>query len=170
MPLCVVLASAACVVVTACKKQVIYRVYPPATSPAALATLLEVVGVRDSPSKEYDLEIRDRDGRTWYRTRDPIVNWLDLDTRKIRVEKAADEEGFVVVLVASEQGGDRMVTWTMSHMGERLAICVDGTIHQSATINAAIRTNFCFSGFDTEHEATRMADYFRNPASGKPPG
>lgn len=121
---------------------------------------------------ESDLVVREQHGELWVLLSDEPSKSITLG-QNARVLEAAvrlDEiQQVVVAFKLDESGGKRMRSLTGEHLGDKLALLVDGRVVVAATIQAVLGSDVQLTGRLTEPQADRIARHFRETHSGRSP-
>lgn len=121
---------------------------------------------------EADLVVREQHGELWVLLNNEPTKSITLG-QNARVLEAAvrlDEiQQVVVAFKLDESGGKRMRSLTGEHLGDKLALLVDGRVVVAATIQAVLGSDVQLTGRLTEPQADRIARHFRETHSGRSP-
>ena len=100
------------------------------------------------------VEMTDPEGRQFYVGADPVVTERDIVSA--RVER--DQRGrYTVVIKLSDDGAKRLHAFTSDHLGEYLAIVVDGELTSAPKIHSAVSHTAVITGDFTAERAEEIA-------------
>ncbi|MEQ1842677.1 MAG: protein translocase subunit SecD, partial [Verrucomicrobiales bacterium] len=74
-----------------------------------------------------------------------------------------NQSGYYISVTLFPAGGDKMFKLTGAHVGERLAIVVDGKVVSAPRINEQFGADFQITGSFKRDEAERLATFLKNP-------
>lgn len=133
-----------------------WRVWPgPAVNVSAAAVRFEVRLAETTPSANRHEAVVAASGRRIYLDEQAVVTNADISSTDVVPGDSASE--FSVEVTFTSEGADKMRRVTADHIGEPLAILIDGRVALAPVIRSAIDTSAMITGHYTQTEAERIA-------------
>ena len=111
---------------------------------------LALYSLSDKPDRTHTVKVLDREGRVWYRERQPIIDLRHVEWDKPMVSPVPDG-GARIVLLVERSYQQRLVRWSEAHMGQWAGFVLDGRVVQAARIEWPLKEVLqvcCFKSLD----------------------
>jgi len=132
---------------------IIPRVWEPPVQ-AQASVRFEIRLAEDSPAPGLQ-PVTTGTGSTIYLHRDAVIGNIDIATARVATRSPA---GFSVDVTFTPQGAERISRATRNHVGQSVAIVVDGHVVAVARLRSAIRSSAEINGDFTRADAERIAN------------
>ena len=115
---------------------------PPADQVIINPDYLLLYRIADSADDTHRTPITDREGKTWYRSREPVIDlsWCRTDT--VRINRSTENEGCWVTLRLRPEYVVPFFDWTEEHIGSYAGWVVDGELVSTGPVEGPVHANF----------------------------